>query len=143
MFHLVPSGNAVGTRYHHSSIIVYNTNNVCCERYQEIDSKFEGNDIVILIGTGQAACHTHECNSRKMKHHDFREFGYKRFSRKSNYGNEQSMSNKSCGVSIGIRNKTIKAKCIHEVMTPPKPLQGRIGGLRIVNNYYDIAPIGI
>jgi hypothetical protein len=53
------------------------------------------------------------------------------------------MSNKSCGISIGIRNKTIKAKCIHEVMTPPKPLQGRMGGLRIVNNYYDIAPIGI
>ena len=48
------------------------------------------------------------------------------------------MSNKSC-----IRNKTIKASCIHAVMTPPKPLQGRMGGLRIVNKYYDIAPIGI
>jgi len=100
-------------------------------------------DFVILIVTSQVACASHECNSRKMEHHEFREFGYRRFGRKSNYGNEQSMSNESCAISIGIRNKTIKANCIHAVMTPPKPLQGRMGGLRIVNNYYDIAPIGI
>jgi len=71
LFILMPCGNA---HTPHSSIIVYNANNVGGNRYAEIDDKFKCNDIVILIGTSQAACTQHQCNGRKMEHHEFREF---------------------------------------------------------------------
>ena len=141
---MIPCGQChpIPSHYHPANVIVYNANNVSGERYQEIDAKFPTNDIVILIGTSQAAHQTHECNGTRMKFHDWRDFGYKRFGRKGNHGHED-LGNKSCGVSIGFKNKTINTRNIHHILTPPQELQGRMGGIRIKHSHYDIAPIAV
>ena len=46
-------------------------------------------------------------------------------------------------MKIGLKNKTIKSKNIHAILTPPKELQGRMGGVRIKHAHFDIAPIGV
>ena len=98
---------------------VYNVNNVSGERYSEVDEAFANNDVIILTGTSQKANETHPKHIRNLKHHVWHEFGYAqaRGFRKNNSG-QALLTNKSCGVSIGLNPRKFKDRNFHMDYSP-------------------------